>query len=218
MNETPHKAKIRLIDNTSGKASEHIAEFTDGEWRQLHDYLSHVADLQSTQFLTKGEGVQLNFAWSGGTEVQWSVRTPPDDDVFAFLHRLRPLILQDEPACFPRVRAILNRRLKDAPIRPFMGWLLELYEGKTMQKVIAMQSNDRILNSEQMLVMWLNAYEYHRDRDKQELLESHSKIMPLEWSRGVFLTLLGEKAKAISNLGVLVEVVLGKRNALSVSL
>jgi len=42
--------------------------------------------------------------------------------------------------------------------------------------------------------------------------------MPFEWSRGVFLNLLIEKTKAISNLSVLVELVLGKRNTMSVSL
>lgn len=218
LNEAPHKAAIRLIDNISGETSEHFAEFTDGEWRQLNDYLGHVADLHSTQFLAKGEGVQLNFAWSKGAAPQWSVKAPPVDNVLAFLHRLRPLILQDEPACFQKVRAVLKRRLKDAPIHPFMGWLLEVYEGKEMQRVIAIQSNNCIVNSEKMLITWLNAYEYHRDRDKQELIESYSKIMSSEWSRGVFLTLLVEKGKAISNLGALVEVVLGKRNSLSLSL
>ena len=218
MSETPHKAGIRLTDKNSGKAFEHIAEFTDNEWCQLHDFLSHVADLQSTQFVAKGGGVQLNFNWKEGTGLSWSVKTPPDDEVHAFLHQLRPLILQKEPACFPKVRALLNRRLKDAPIQPFMCWLLELYEGKEMQKSIVMQSNNHILNSEEMLVTWLNAYEYHRDHDKKKLIESHNQILPLEWSRGVFLNLLIEKAKAISHLGVFVELVLGKRDTFSVSL
>lgn len=218
LNETPHKKGISFIGNISGKASEHFVEFTDGEWRQLNDYLSHVADLHSTQFLIKGEGVQLNFVGNEGTAPQWSVKAPPVDDVLAFLHRLRPLILQEEPACFQKVRAVLKRRLKDASIHPFMERLLDVYEGREMQKVVAIQSNDCIVNSEKMLITWLNAYEYHRDRDKQELLESYSKIMPSEWSRGVFLILLVEKGKAITNLGALVEVVLGKRNSLSLSL
>ena len=217
MNETPHKTGICLRDKNSGETVEHIAEFTDDEWRQLHDFLSHVADLQSTQFVAKGSGVQLDFNWSEETGLSCSVKTPPKDEVLAFIHRLRPLILQKEAACFPRVRALLNRKLKDAPIEPFMRWLLDLYEGKEFQKLIVMQSNDRIMNSEEMLVIWLNAYEYHRDRKKQELLESHNKILPLEWSRGVFLNLLVEKTKAISHLGVLVELVLGKRDAISVS-
>ncbi|CAH1905555.1 conserved hypothetical protein [Candidatus Nitrotoga sp. HW29] len=86
-----------------------------------------------------------------------------------------------------------------------------------MQKLIAMESNDCIVNSEKMLFTWLNAYEYHRGVDKQEFLESHNKIMPTDWSSGVFLIFLCEKERAISNLGVLVEVVLGKRSSFSLS-
>lgn len=218
MNEIPHKSAIRLTDKTSGESVEHIAEFTDDEWWQLHEFLSHVADLQSTQFVAKGAGVQMNFNWSQGNAPSWSVQAPPDEEVFAFLHRLRPLILQREPACFLKVRALLSRKLKDAPIQPFMHWLLELYEGKKFQKLILMQSNDRIMNSKEMLVTWLNAYEYHRDRVKQAILESRNQIMPFEWSRGIFLNLLLEKTKAIANLSILVELVLGKRSTISVSL
>jgi hypothetical protein len=118
MNEIPHKSAIRLTDKNSGESVEHIAEFTDDEWRQLHEFLSHVADLQSTRFIAKGAGVQMSFNWSQGNAPSWSVQAPPDDEVFAFLHRLRPLILQKEPACFPKVRALLNRKLKDAPLHP----------------------------------------------------------------------------------------------------
>ena len=213
-----HKVGIRLIDNTSGEASEHFAEFTDVEWRQLNNYLSHVTDLHSTQFIIKRKGVRLNFDWKEGSNPKWSVKVPPVDDVSSFLHRLRPLILQAEPACFQQVRKVLNQRLKDAPIHPFMKRLSEVFNGREMQKLIAMESNDCIVNSEKMLFTWLNAYEYHREADKQELLESHSKIMPTDWSSGVFLILLCEKERAISNLGALVEVVLGKRNALSLIL
>ena len=218
MNETPHKSAIRLTDKNSGASIEHISEFADDEWRQLHEFLSHVADLQATQFVANGAQVHLNFSWSEGQAPSWNVQAPPDEEVYSFLHRLRPLILQQEPACFAKVRALLSRKLKDAPLKPFMQWLLELYEGKDFQKLILMQSNNRVMNSEEMLVTWLNAYEYHRDRVKQDLLDSHNQIVPFEWARGVFLNLLLEKTKAISNLGVLVELVLGKRNAFSVNL
>jgi len=216
--DTPRTSRLRFTDNKSGEVHEHVAQFTEEEWRQLHEYLGHVADLSSTQFVANGRGVQLNFNWTQGTAPSWSVKAPPEDEVLAFLHRLRPLILQSEPASFLKVRALLNRRLRGAPIQMFMDWLLEVYEGKDMQKLIVMQSNDRIMNSEEMLVTWLNAYEYHRDRDKQTTLEKHSHVMPFDWSRGVFLNLLIEKAKSVANLGVLVELVIGKRDTLSVTL
>ncbi|MFA6162880.1 MAG: hypothetical protein WC685_05580 [Methylobacter sp.] len=219
MNGTLHKARICLMDKNSGEAFEHIAEFTGDEWRQLHDFLMQVADLKSTQFVVKGNGIQLYFDWKEGSEPLLRVKTPSDDEVGAFLHRLRPLILQREPASFNKVSALLKRRLGANIIKPFMRELLEIYEGKRMQGQIEIQSKGSIMNSEKMLVAWLNAYEYHRDRDKQELLETHNHIMLTpEWSRGMFLTLLIEKTNAISYLGTLVEHVLGKRDAFWVNL
>jgi len=218
MRQPSHECRLRMRDNQSGEMCEHAVTFTDEEWRQLHDYLGHVADHQATQFVAGNRSVSLHFDWREGDAPKWSVQTPPDDEISAFIHRLRPLILQREPACFPKVRALLNRKLKDAPVQPLMRWLLDVYEGKEFQQLIRMQSNDRIMNSDEMLVIWLNAFEYHRDRDKQELLAQHSKVMPLEWSRGVFVNLLIEKTKAISNLAALVELLLGKRDSLSVRL
>ena len=214
-----HKAGIQLTDKQSGESSDHVVEFSDEEWAQLQAYLGHVRDLQATRFFEQGAEIQLKMSWKEGEGLTWRVATPPSDDVFAFLHRLRPLILEKkEPATFLKVRALLARKLKDAPIKPLMKFLLSLYQGKEMKKLIVMQSNNEIMNSEKMLFKWLNAHEYHRDYEKQEFLDTLHKILPLDWSRGVFLSLLVDKAKAISNLGLLVQIALGERDTFSVEL
>jgi hypothetical protein len=218
MNENSHKVSFRHTDQKSGVSADHACTFSASEWDQLHEFLGHVADLQATQFVAKGANVHLQFEYKVGQEPYWSEQMPPEDELLAFLHRLRPLILQGEPASFLKIRGLISRELKDTPILPFLKWLLELYEGKGFQELILMESNNYVMNSEKMLVTWLNAYEYHRDHDKQEILRSHSHIAPFEWSRGVFLNLLVEKTKAIQNLGVFVELAVGKRNTISVNL
>lgn len=197
---------------------DHVCEFSDSEWAQLHEFLGHVADLQATQFVGNGANVQLQFETKAGQEPSWSAQMPPEDELLAFLHRLRPLILQDEPACFPKILGLLRRKLKDTPIRQFLKWLLQLYKGKEFQGLILIESNNYVMNSEKMLVTWLNGYEYHRDHDKQAILKGHSHIAPFEWSRGVFLNLLVEKTKAIQNLGAFVDLAVGKRSSISVNL
>ncbi len=155
-----HKAGIRLTDKRSGDISEHVVEFSAEEWSQLHSYLEHVRELEATRFAREGGGVSLNLQWKEGSGLSWSVTMPPADDLSALLHRLRPLILQSEPASFVKVRKLLERKLKDAPIGPLIRFLLDLYSGKELQKLIVMQSNDQIMNSEEMLFTWLNAREY----------------------------------------------------------
>lgn len=214
---TTHKAGIRLTDKQSGTTSEHVLEFTPTEWEQLQAYLREVKALESTRFVQQGSGVHLNLKWAEHVGISWSVQMPPADDLLAFLHRLRPLILQREPTSFIRVRNLMKRTLKGAA-DPLLEFVFDLFQGRQMQKQIVMQSNDQIMNSEEMLHTWLNAHEYHRDRDKQEFLEALHKILPLEWSRGIFVSLLVDKAKAILALATLVELVLGERQTITVNL
>ena len=210
-----HKAGIRLTDKRSGATTEHVVDFTATEWEQLQMYVSETESLQATRFVEQGAGVNLNFQWKKDAGISWSVVMPPIDDLLAFLHRLRPLILQREPASFVKVRKLIARKLQ-GPTAPLLRYLLDLFEGKEMQKLVVMQSNDQVMNSEEMLFTWLNAHEYHRDRDKQEFLETLHKILPLEWSRGVFVSLLVDKTKAILTLAALVELALGKRETITV--
>lgn len=215
MTENLKKSRIRVQNISSDETTEHHAEFTDSEWRQLQDYVEYAADLRSTQFVRNGGAVKISFHWADGSTAESAALAPPPDDVLAFLHRLRPLILQDETTSFPKIRAILTRRFSDPSIRLLMSSLLDQYEGKQLQAVIGMDSNGVRMNCEKMLLTWLNAHEYHRDRDKQAIIKSHTNILPAEWWRGVFLLLLNEKAKAIFDLGVIVETALGKRKLFS---
>jgi hypothetical protein len=218
MGETPHNSKIQIVNVSSGETTEHNAEFADSEWICLQDYVEYVADLQSTRFVQNGGKVQVNFNWTYGVNPQGTALSPPPDDVLAFLHRLRPFILQNEATHFSKIRSIVSRRFGDRRIRLLMNWLLEQYEGKHLQGMIEMDSNGVRMNCEKMLLAWLNSHEYHRDHEKRELIKTHTKILPPEWWRGVFLLLLNEKAKAIFDLGIVVETVLGKRGSFSTSI
>jgi len=183
----------------------------------MQKYLHEAKKLQTTQFILQNQGVNLSFKWDKDIGITWAVAIPPVDEVLAFIHRMRPLILQQEHTCFLKTRKMIERKLqKDGD--PLLSFLLDLFQGKSMQKQVIIKSNDQIVNSEKMLFTWLNAHEYHRDHDKQEFLETLHKILPLEWSRGVFVSLLIDKAKAIFMLAALIELILGDRETISVQL
>jgi len=216
-NNMAHKVGLKLTDPNSGDTSELIIEFTENEWGQLQSYLNDVIELHATRFVKNSSGVNLNFKWDKDVGTIWSVRTPPEDDLFAFLHRIRPFIIEKEPYNFQKIRKMIERKLQNS-ITPILPFLLDLFSGKAMQRQIVMISNDHIINSEKMLFTWLNAHEYHRDRDKQEFLEKLHKIMPLEWSRGVFVNLLIDKARAIFMLANFVKLILNERESITIQL
>ena len=56
---------------------------------------------------------------------------------------------------------------------------------------------DLIVNCEKTLMDWINAYEYHRDDEKQRLIEDLDKTLPAEFSRSMFKSMLLDKVKAV---------------------
>ena len=87
----------------------------------------------------------------------------------------------------------------------------EMYNGKRLQEQFEITSNDVLLNSEEVLQQWLNAYEFHRDKKKKSFIDSLHQLLPLEASKAIFLSLLTEKARAANNVGLIVRVILGKQ-------
>lgn len=212
-----HKVGIRLSNIGSEDKTEQVIEFTAKEWIQLKEYLREVKELEATRFVQQSSGVNLNFKWDRDTGITFSVAMPEADEVLAFIHRLRPLILQQENTCFLKTRKIIERKMNGSG-NPLLAFILYLFQGESMQRQVIMKSNDHIINSEKMLFTWLNAHEYHRDRDKQEFLETLHKVLPLEWSRGVFVSLLIDKTKAIFMLAEFIELILGDRETISIQL
>ena len=142
-------------------------------------------------------------------------KLPPWDDVMVFLHKFRPLGLKSEKTYFYRICNLLSKALSHPYLRSIIKEQRRVYSGKRMQSGFQIRSNDVLLNSEKVLFDWLNAYEYHRDKEKREFIEGLHKMLPLEASKVIFLSLLTEKAKAIFNLATLVRVVLGKQKTVS---
>jgi hypothetical protein len=206
MNE---KSAFRFTDE-DGKVCEFIVGFSTDELQLLRQYQGHVNDIRETRFYKEGRGVHLNVTWAEARGLVTTVSTPPWDDVQFLLYKLRPIILHDEPASFNRTKSLLGRRFKNSPLTPLLKFLGDQYTGQRMQAMVKMRSNGVLMNCEEMLFTWLNAHEYHRDAEKQVLLETLHKVLPLKWSQGVFVCLVIEKVKAADNLSQLCDLMLGK--------
>jgi hypothetical protein len=81
-----------------------------------------------------------------------------------------------------------------------------------------LKANDVVVNSEAVLNDWLNSYEYHRDKDKKQLIDALQQIIPLEAVKAILLGLLADKAKAIYALVVFIRGLLGSQTSVSANL
>jgi len=188
------------------------ARFTDEEEVRLRAYDQYVEDLRAISIIKHGAPGQLKLDWHEEKGFSWTTELPPDEQVIALFHRLRPFVLEEEDTNFLRVSSTIGRLACNDLIRKFLRVQKDLYLGKYSQQLVQVISNDIVINSEAILQKWLNAYEYHRDADKRREIEGLHQLIPLEASRAIFVMMLYDKATAIRNLHSLVRLILGKQD------
>ena len=131
---------------------------------------------------------------------------PDWNQVIVFLHKLRPLLLEDEKTNFYKIRNLLAKKLDNPHFRNLLTQYHQLYSGKKAQSEVQIKSNEIVLNSEDTLLDWLNSYEFHRNEDKRKFIESLHQMLPLDVSKVIFLRLLLDKAEAIHRLADFIRV------------
>ena len=136
-----------------------------------------------------------------GGPVTVTTREPDVLERAACLHHLRPFVLQDEPYSFFKTRTLIARATKGEFIAGRLKELKQMFGGQRLQGQMKVLVGELLVNSETTLRRWLNAFEYHRDRDKAEALEKALGALPTGVSRPVFLMLLYQKSDAIRYLG-----------------
>jgi hypothetical protein len=168
-----------------------------------------------TKFVQDGMPASLRIKWAEGAPLVFETSLPNWDDVVVFLYYLRPLYLQSEHATFHAACNVLSKSIPSPHIRSMVQLHRDIYSGKLMRTEISISANDTVVNSEEVLAAWLNAHEYHRDPDKKAFLAEVNRVMPMDASKVLFISLLTEKVKAIASVAEFVAVVLGERKSVT---
>lgn len=204
------KFAIHVTDKKSGSVEKVVAEIEDEEITKLEGYLANMERLSKSKIVSEGIPGTLTIKADIAGNFTHSVSLPDEDQILAFLHRMRRFILNDESSSYNTITGIIGRRFNNEKIRSMIKTQRKIYDGREFQSVIQIQSNGQMINSEKMLFDWLNSFEYHDDSTKRKEIEKLHKLMPLEASRAVFLMLLMDKVKAIFSIGDFVALILGK--------
>jgi len=195
--------KIKVSTPEADEPEECNGSFDDDEWRDLRDFVEAVNAVVATRFMRSPAEASLRIKAEAGEAPRIETVLPSEGDLAEFLHRLRPIILENDRTSFVRVASILGRRIDSKPVRALLKAQRRRFDGKD-QDVEIRQGEVRI-NSEKVLKDWLNAFEYHPDHEKREVLKALHRIFPLDASKVLFLSQLVEKVKAAHVLGTLIE-------------
>ena len=188
-------------------------EFTDNDTAILEMFLGQQAAIAASPILSAAWSCSVEVSWDeNGARVETDI--PDPDTIGLLLHRMRPFILQSEPASFVVVSSLVGRQVDMQPVRDLLARLRRDYDGRSFRGTIAIDINEVALNSERTLTKWLNSHEYHRDPEKREDIQQLLDAFPGELARGVFVCMLIEKKRACSNLARLVALLLNKRESL----
>jgi len=202
--------KINTIDNNA--PIEFCGTIEDSDWDILNKFTQYAEELLTSNWAKNGFPASLKIHWEQGSTIQVDTQLPLWDDVEVFLHRFRPFILQNEETNFYRIGNYLYKLIDQPYLRSFISNQREIYSGKMMQNFVKISSNDVLLNSEKVLLDWLNAYEYHRDSQKKAFIDELHQMFPLGASKVIFLQLLSDKAAAIYNMTGFIRVILNKQS------
>jgi hypothetical protein len=184
--------------NDSDGAIHLHCEFPQNDWVTLSRFVECADELSGTRVRSAGGILEFKFSFTAEGQGEVQAKLPHPDDIAAFLHRMRPFVLQSEPTYLPSVCNILARRIAAPRIRSRLDRQKKIFQGERMRSIIQINANAVRLNSDEVLMKWLNAFEYHRDEDKRKELEDLHWLWPTEHSRALFLYLMLDKADAVS--------------------
>jgi len=213
-----HKINLKLNTNNENNPIELSGTIEDEDWIRLEQFTQYADNLFSSSWVKNGFPASLTINWKQGSSTQINTQLPLWDDIIVFLHRLRPFILQNEVTNFYQIANFLHKSIDQPMLRSYIAEQRDYYSGKMMQNVVRISSNDVLLNSEKVLLDWLNSYEYHRDKNKKAAIDELHQMFPLDASKVLFLQLLNDKAIALHNMTALIRVIIGKQTGFNLKI
>lgn len=182
----------------------------DDEWRRLVAFVEYARELRTSTLLNRSPRWSYGFAFNQEEGIKPSV-LPPKIEVRELAMLLRPFILQTEGTFFYDIVGLLGKHFSPDAFRLwFKAWRAR-FSGRDGQALLRAEFGGVVLNSEEGLKLWLNAYEFHRDEDKRAVLEGiKDSGLPFEVAEGLFVEMLTCQAEAVLLAAAFIEKLVGE--------
>lgn len=203
----PHPFHIKVTNTETGLVEEQSGAFADEDWRRLTEYLANSQRLASCRFAESQSQLHWRIAGERGSPARIEATLPPEDDIAAFLHYLRPFMLAHSPTNFAKIRKVIGREVSLTPIQQYLKRLKAMYAGREIpfQIEIGSRAGRLTLNSEAAIDKWLNGLEYHQDDDKRADMRAMFEVFTEPAARAMLLYCMLQRAAAIGKLGAMID-------------
>ena len=180
--------KLKLIFDEPHE--EHILSgaFTDAHLQLLEEFNEYVEELGNTKLVSNGLPEHKGFGWTKESGFTANTNDVEMEHVYAFLHKLRPLNLSQEPASFERTSALVGKRFPNKGLRKQPKMIRNLYNKGEYSALFQVTIANMPLFINEALSQWLNGIEYHRDPEKRSKIKEVEDVISKEHTRSVFLS------------------------------
>lgn len=125
--------------------------------------------------------LNMNISIKENQLLEYIVNLPDKDNISILLHNLRPFILQDEATNLNRILNLLSREISEIQFREYIKQQKNIFNTTNSTLPFELKVNqNKVINSEKVLKLWLNAYEYHRDEEKIKEIENLIILLPFD--------------------------------------
>jgi hypothetical protein len=100
------------------------------------------------------------------------------------------------------IRNILARRLNHPAFQRYLDRQEAIFDG-TRQLMVVMSNGVQVNSTATLDRLWLNAYQYHRDKEKRATFEAlHDQhTLPLDFSDVLFQDIMMDRGRAVLDVG-----------------
>ena len=157
--------QLKILESGEIEKVEFFLKNKDRE--TLINFFHEVNELLETGFLNFTSNLTVNFDFVKN-KGKFEGILPPKNVINSFLHRFRPFWLDESELYYYKILKILHQTLPNNFVRLLLNEQKDILSGKSEQKYLIITSNGENINTNHMLNIWLNAYQYHRDDGKKK--------------------------------------------------
>jgi hypothetical protein len=175
-------------------------EFSEDQICLLRTYCEDAWKLRNSAIYGEKAANKFTINWSQENGTSF-VGDPIDEEAWAAgMHRLRPLLLSDEPASFYNVALLIGRQISNGCVRAELKRLRQKFRGEFMPSIMTLHNVDGEHSMEVVFDMWINAFEHHRDLEKKEFFSGFGELISDFQMRHLINAHAVEKLRAIMGL------------------
>lgn len=174
--------------------------FVEDDWVLFDDFITYSNDAHRTRFARELASYKPSFNFSNSGMVKNSGVVPDEEALVTFLHKYRPVILKKERTSFNNICSRLVLHIHNPGFTECVRQWRKEYSGAALREVFELKQGDIHLLGESFLDLYLNAFEFHRDKKKKEQLAVFEDKFTPEAKRGLVTLILICKFSSVSRL------------------